>query len=619
MPIDPTTSLAFALQSQPGVYALLVGSGVSRSAEIPTGWGITLELLRRLAAVEEQDPGDDRLEQWYENASGEPVGFSTLLEELASSKTDRQALLAQFIEPEPDNTHRRPTAAHRAIAQLVVGGFIRIVITTNFDHLIEQAIADAGIQPIVLAGIEAISGAAPFQHQQVVVLKLHGDYRDPGSMLVTESELDAYDPAVTERLARTLEDHGLIACGWSGEWDPALRAEIMRARSRRYPFYFAHQGALSPEASSVVEQRAGSTVAIEDADTFFSSLARKVFALEAASTAHPLDIAALVVQTKACLPHVERIIELDDLVSAENSRAVEALADLERFPTSSGRISNDYDGYRYVADQALRYAAVMAPLMHVVATGAAYPMLDHEAIWRRTFERFSATSVHGQGTSMPVLTDLRRLPLLTMIYTASIACIHRQSYSMLRSFLIDAQHRDEYGAVPLVAVSHPWRSFANADLVPSLLAIEATSEIADGDELFRKLRDGTRGRMYTPISDWLHALCRAPLQQLIPEDSEYTNTFDRTELFLALVASDIHIQKSPGDPYIDDPYFGAFTWRNRSRGIATLEETLAKQARTAGSEWLPLKVGFFGRDVDRLDKAIEAMIEGAIEARGRRW
>ena len=47
--ISPTESLAFTIQASPGVYAVLAGSGVSRAAKIPTGWEITLDLVRRLA------------------------------------------------------------------------------------------------------------------------------------------------------------------------------------------------------------------------------------------------------------------------------------------------------------------------------------------------------------------------------------------------------------------------------------------------------------------------------------------------------------------------------------------------------------------------------------------
>ena len=47
----PELSLAFPLYSGPGTYALLLGSGVSRAAGVPTGWAVTLDLVRKLAAV----------------------------------------------------------------------------------------------------------------------------------------------------------------------------------------------------------------------------------------------------------------------------------------------------------------------------------------------------------------------------------------------------------------------------------------------------------------------------------------------------------------------------------------------------------------------------------------
>jgi hypothetical protein len=46
--IDPLHSLAFSVQANPGVYAVLIGSGVSRSAQIPTGWEITLDFVCKL-------------------------------------------------------------------------------------------------------------------------------------------------------------------------------------------------------------------------------------------------------------------------------------------------------------------------------------------------------------------------------------------------------------------------------------------------------------------------------------------------------------------------------------------------------------------------------------------
>src|SRR5882672_3478248 len=46
--IDPIVSLSFSLYSNSGVYALLLGSGVSRSASIPTGWEIVQDLVHKI-------------------------------------------------------------------------------------------------------------------------------------------------------------------------------------------------------------------------------------------------------------------------------------------------------------------------------------------------------------------------------------------------------------------------------------------------------------------------------------------------------------------------------------------------------------------------------------------
>lgn len=50
--LDPLLSLAFSVHSNPGVYAVLVGSGLSRAAAIPTGWEIVLDLARKVAVLE---------------------------------------------------------------------------------------------------------------------------------------------------------------------------------------------------------------------------------------------------------------------------------------------------------------------------------------------------------------------------------------------------------------------------------------------------------------------------------------------------------------------------------------------------------------------------------------
>jgi hypothetical protein len=52
---EPSFSLAVSAQSNPGVYALLIGSGVSRSSGVPTGWEIVAELICRLSKLKGEE------------------------------------------------------------------------------------------------------------------------------------------------------------------------------------------------------------------------------------------------------------------------------------------------------------------------------------------------------------------------------------------------------------------------------------------------------------------------------------------------------------------------------------------------------------------------------------
>jgi hypothetical protein len=137
--IEPTIQAAFAVQSTPGGYALLLGSGISRGAEIPTGWDVVLDLLRKVASLSGTDAGADP-EAFYRDTFGSDPDYSKLLEQIARTPAERQAVLRGYFEPTVDERERGakvPTPAHRAIARLVAAKYIKVIITTNFDRLIE--------------------------------------------------------------------------------------------------------------------------------------------------------------------------------------------------------------------------------------------------------------------------------------------------------------------------------------------------------------------------------------------------------------------------------------------------------------------------------------------------
>lgn len=164
--------LAAGLHAQPGVYALLLGSGVSTGAGIPIGCGVVQELIRRLATATEPDDQDasnrateDPEAWWNEHGDGNELGYSNLLSAVAPTPAARRAMLAGFFEPGGDDIDaglKVPGPAHRAIADLAKCGLIRVILTTNFDRLIERALEDAGVPPQVASRPEDVGAGEQF-------------------------------------------------------------------------------------------------------------------------------------------------------------------------------------------------------------------------------------------------------------------------------------------------------------------------------------------------------------------------------------------------------------------------------------------------------------------------
>ena len=72
--LPPFDALALSLHHSPGVHAILVGSGLSHAAGIPTGWEITVDLIRHLAALDGVTEHDDWV-QWYRAKYGEEPNY----------------------------------------------------------------------------------------------------------------------------------------------------------------------------------------------------------------------------------------------------------------------------------------------------------------------------------------------------------------------------------------------------------------------------------------------------------------------------------------------------------------------------------------------------------------
>lgn len=65
------------------------------------------------------------------------------------------------------------------MAELIRDGYIRVVLPTTFDPLLEKALEDAGVHPAIVSDISGITGMMPVQHEPVTIVKLHGHHLEP--------------------------------------------------------------------------------------------------------------------------------------------------------------------------------------------------------------------------------------------------------------------------------------------------------------------------------------------------------------------------------------------------------------------------------------------------------
>ena len=507
--IDPLVSLAISMETNPGVYAALLGSGLSRSAGVPTGWDIVLDLISKLACSQGADVGGDP-SRWYTETFGREPSYSDLVGRLELSATARTQLLRGYFEPtevEREEGKKAPTPAHKAIARLVAEGYLRIILTTNFDRLMEQALAEEGVHPVVIATHDAAAGMSPLAHTRAVVIKLNGDYLDP-RFRNTEGELANYEEPPSVLLDQIFDEYGLIVCGWSADWDLGLRAAIERCKTHRFTTYWSHVGTLGDRARSLVQLRRAVPVPISDADCLFGNLLEKTLALRELRVAEPLGPAVAVASLKRYLPEDRHRIRLHDLVESETDRAFRVSFDRAKLNQISGTDAEQLLGrVRY-------YETATATLRRVMAAGRFFGEPHQLSLWTRALGRIATAPAIPSGVVRFI--DLELYPGLLLLYSSGIAAIAAGKYEVLIPLFQTPTrtYRGDFTTVQERLRSHKIIEKTNAQTLPGM------------------------ERHHTPASDYLVEVLREELQPYRPAGWTFEDTFDWFEYLRALVYRD---------------------------------------------------------------------------------
>ncbi len=230
--VDWPDALAAAIRCGP--VALFVGSGVSRDTPscLPTGNVLRDRLFDATAAQREIPP------HLLEGARGivgrcRPEALLYIMEEWGGANW-KKAL--EFMLSAP------PNANHKIISSLAEAKKVQIVLTTNFDCLVESAMSER-VRFRQVASVEDFDSYSE-QESSIAILKMHGSLADgkgnPTHETLLGSLVDVANrmtPGFTARKASVLEEilrtHVVIFLGYSGRDEFDILPVIEQASAKQ--------------------------------------------------------------------------------------------------------------------------------------------------------------------------------------------------------------------------------------------------------------------------------------------------------------------------------------------------------------------------------------------------
>ena len=278
---------------------------------------------------------------------------------------------------------------------------------------------------------------------------------------------------------------------------------------------------------------------------------------------------SLTERVKGLLAEPRDRIRLDDLVAGETRSTLHSIRK-EEFPTQTATLtSEDF------AQRIRKYETALSPMRAVTVLIAKWGASEHQQMLERIIARL-ADNVEPQG-GMTVWLGLRWYPIMLLMYTGGIAAISAGNYMSL-STLLTTRVRDRLtGGEPQEAI---------------VLTVEGILDV-DRAELFKSLPGYERN--YVPRSEYLFKALQPEIEDLLFLGNSYEESFDRFEVFYALVRADNSMKKNNrvwGPP-------GRFGWKfQRSTGGDPFTE-ICSEADQHGSNWLPLTSGLFAGSIDR--------------------
>jgi hypothetical protein len=272
--MNPIVQLAASALPGEKKYILLAGAGVSKDAGIPTAWDLMLKTASLLYAVENEtiDKTID-LEAWFTSSKFAHMQYSELIEKIYPHYPDQQDFLKNYLNNKEVGT------AHLGIAEMVRRGIIRAIVTTNFDHYIEKALEEKGLEPQVISTDEDLKHSEPLIHCKAIrIYKPHGDLGH-GALKNTPKDLEKLSPLMEEELIRVLSEHGVLVLGYSGI-DKGIQGVLKKRSYNYYPLFWVNPVPPEGEIAEILKTKDFTYIPCKGAGDFINDYFKLLERLE---------------------------------------------------------------------------------------------------------------------------------------------------------------------------------------------------------------------------------------------------------------------------------------------------------------------------------------------------
>lgn len=209
---------------------LLLGAGASVTSGIPAA-GETAERAARFAwcKANGRSPEDIKIVRadywpwlcthpWFSETVGLAEQYPLVIGKLLGVKRDRREFFEKLISP---GIH--PKGGYRSLARILNQGWISTVLTTNFDHCLDDAKVLEN-KPHLLVSIKTANDLVRFSASpaDAQLIYLHGSVEHYSDKNLAE-EVAALEAPLVERLSPLLRDHPIVIVGYRGSESSIMR------------------------------------------------------------------------------------------------------------------------------------------------------------------------------------------------------------------------------------------------------------------------------------------------------------------------------------------------------------------------------------------------------------